>query len=125
MIGAECRALHARTPMTYGTSTSTDPWRTSSWPTTRRRTRRCVRPSTATASATATACRPALRIEPLDETHARARLDCADDAINAYLRSGLDRDVGRYGCVAYMATLGDRMVVGFYTLSKECAGPPP
>lgn len=62
--------------------------------------------------------RPTLRIEPLDETHDRSRFDCADEAINAYLRSGLDRDVGRYGCVAYMATLGDRIVVGFYTLSN-------
>jgi hypothetical protein len=62
--------------------------------------------------------RPALRIEPLDAEHDRSRFDCADDAINGYLRAGLDRDVGRFGCVAYMATLGDRTVVGFYTLSN-------
>jgi hypothetical protein len=49
--------------------------------------------------------RPALHIEPHDGAHDRSRFDCADDAINAYLRTGLDRDVGRYGCVAYMATL--------------------
>lgn len=62
--------------------------------------------------------RPALRIEPLDATHDRSRFDCADEAINAYLRAGLDRDVGRYGCITYMATLGDHTVVGFYTLSN-------
>jgi len=62
--------------------------------------------------------RPALRIEPLDGAHDRSRFECADDVINAYLRTGLDRDVGRYGCVAYVATLGDRTVVGFYTLSN-------
>ncbi len=52
--------------------------------------------------------RPALHIEPLDGAHDRSRFDCADDAINAYLRTGLDRDVERYGCVAYMATLAAR-----------------
>ncbi len=62
--------------------------------------------------------RPAFRIEPLGAAHDRSRFDCTDDAINAYLRTGLDRDVGRYGRAAYMATLGDRNVVGFYTLSN-------
>ncbi len=56
--------------------------------------------------------RPALHIEQLDAAHDRSRFDCADDVINAYLRTGLDRDVGRYGCVAYMATLGDRTIAG-------------
>lgn len=63
--------------------------------------------------------RPALLIEALDSTHDRSGFDCGDEAINAYLQSGLDRDVGRFGCVAYMATLGDRSVVGFYTLSNS------
>ena len=59
-----------------------------------------------------------LLIEPLDPTHERSRHDCGHEALNTYLHTGLDRDVGRYGCVAYMATLGDRNVVGFYTLSN-------
>lgn len=62
--------------------------------------------------------RPALLIEAFEPSHDRSRFDCGDEAINAYLQVGLDRDVGRYGCVAYMATLGDRAVVGFYTLSN-------
>ena len=37
--------------------------------------------------------RPALHIEPLDAAHDRSRFDCKDDAINAYLHAGLDRDV--------------------------------
>ena len=59
-----------------------------------------------------------LHIEPLDPTHQRSRYDGGHDALNTYLHTGLDRDVGRYGCVANMATLGDRYVVGFYTLSN-------
>lgn len=59
-----------------------------------------------------------LLIEALDPTHERSHFDCGHEALNTYLHTGLDRDVGRYGCVAYMATLGDRSVVGFYTLSN-------
>ena len=38
--------------------------------------------------------RPALLIEVFDPSHDRSRFDCGDEAINAYLHVGLDRDVG-------------------------------
>ena len=58
------------------------------------------------------------RTEPDRQRSARRHPGRSREALNTYLHTGLDRDVGRYGCVANMATLGDRYVVGFYTLSN-------
>ncbi|MFO7636601.1 MAG: hypothetical protein R6W96_04770, partial [Clostridia bacterium] len=46
--------------------------------------------------------------------HDRLRFDCEHDAIGGYRHIAIDRDGDRYGCVAYMATLGGHTVVGFY-----------
>jgi predicted GNAT family N-acyltransferase len=56
--------------------------------------------------------------EPLGDQHDRAAFRCGVDALDSYLQKQASQDIAKHAAVAFVATLDNKTIAGYYTLSQ-------